>query len=1017
MPAKKKTPDGPLSTQPQDKARSHPTTAVPTGDCGIADQPEAAAAEEIDDREAPQAPRFPIVGIGASAGGLEALQEFFGHTPAETGVGFVVVTHQHPGHVSLLPNLLAKSTSMPVLEAEDGTEVKPNHVYVGVPGGLLAITGGVLRRLDADSTCAPHLPIDYFFRSLAEDQHEHAICIVLSGTGADGTLGTRAIKAESGMAMVQEPPSAKYAGMPSSAMATGLADYILSAADMPGQLVAYTKGPYLKNRVAAAPTAAFPKEPLQRILALLRARTGHDFASYKMNTIRRRIERRMNVHQIKEAPEYVRYLQDNPHEIDMLFSELLISVTSFFRDPAAFEVLAEKALPDLLGSRSDGHTLRVWIPGCASGEEAYSIAIILHECMAKMKPRFDVQIFGTDLDAHAIEAARAGVYAAGITANVSPERLERYFVREDNTYRIRKEIREMLVFAPQNVIKDPPFTKLDLIVCRNVLIYLDADLQRRLLPVFHYAMRPGGLLFLGPSESIGGYADLFEPLNNQWKIFRRKETASPVYPIMEMPAGPKAAAAAAAREAFAPVKPSHTIAHIERLLLGRFAPTTLVVDQRGTIVYIHGRTGAYLEPSEGQPRNNLLEMARHGLLRPLTAALRQAAIERREIVRENVRVKTNGDYMQVNFSVARIEEPEPIRGLLMVTIFPSPGNPPPGNPPASEAAASPAAPVRKAEDQPTRVDELEHELQFTKESLQTTIEELETSNEELKSINEELQSTNEELQSTNEELETSKEEMQSLNEELSTVNTELEAKVDELSRATDDMQNLLNSTQVATIFLDSQFNVKHYTDTAKDLFNLIQSDIGRPLSHLTSNLEYDRLIDDCRQVLRSLVPKEVEVHARNGAWHLMRIMPYRTAENVIDGVVITSVNVTPMRRAKQDAEAVSECFSDIVQAAQNPMAVLDDQCRVIAGNAAFNRLCGVGEKAAAGKTVRELSERRLDFSPVSQALEDLAAKKIDTAEGEAKYREPRAAPAKLRFAARRLDGFIGAMRIVLALTD
>ena len=420
MSAKKRQETERFSTRPHGRVVKQQPSGQAKNDLDVVEQPKAAATvDNVENGETPQTPRFPIVGIGASAGGLEALQEFFSHTPADTGIGFVVVTHQHPGHVSLLPDLLARVSSMPVVEAVDGTLVEPNHVYVGVPGGLLVISGGMLRRLDAESASAPHLPIDYFFRSLAEDQREHAICIVLSGTGADGTLGMRAIKAESGMAMVQEPPSAKYTGMPSSAMATGLADYILSAADMPGQLVAYARGPYLKNRTATLPAAAFPKEPLQRILSLLRGRTSHDFASYKMNTIRRRIERRMNVHQIKEPQEYVRYLQENPHEIDMLFSELLISVTSFFRDPQAFEALAEKALPTLLATRSDEHALRVWVPGCASGEEAYSIAILLHECMTKMKTRFEVQIFGTDLDSHAIDAARAGVYAAGISADVS----------------------------------------------------------------------------------------------------------------------------------------------------------------------------------------------------------------------------------------------------------------------------------------------------------------------------------------------------------------------------------------------------------------------------------------------------------------------------------------------------------------------------------------------------------------------------------------------------------------------
>ena len=432
-----------------------------------------------------------------------------------------------------------------------------------------------------------------------------------------------------------------------------------------------------------------------------------------------------------------------------------------------------------------------------------------------------------------------------------------------------------------------------------------------------------------------------------------------------------------------------------------------MVDERGTIVYIHGRTGAYLEPTQGQPHNNILEMARHGLLRPLTAALRQAAIERREIVRENIRVKSNGDYTNVNFSVTRIEDPEPIRGLLLVTITPTQAAPSP----------TPTQQGEKADDHITRADELEHQLQYTKESLQTTIEELETSNEELKSTNEELQSTNEELQSTNEELETSKEEMQSLNEELSTVNTELQAKVDELSRATDDMQNLLNNTQVATIFLDSQFNIKRYTDPAKELFNLIPSDVGRPLSHLTSNLEYEGLIDDCREVLRTLAPKEVEVHVRNGAWHLMRILPYRTAENVTDGIVVTFVNLSPVREAVREKEAVCRCFRDIVQTAHDPMAVLDKQLRVVASNGAFNRLCGVAGKDVAGKTIRELAERHLNFSPLGEALQNLIAKKVDTANGETTCQSSQAVPARLKFSVRRLDRIAGPTQIVLALTD
>jgi two-component system CheB/CheR fusion protein len=441
-----------------------------------------------------------------------------------------------------------------------------------------------------------------------------------------------------------------------------------------------------------------------------------------------------------------------------------------------------------------------------------------------------------------------GLYSGGITADVSKERLERFFTFDDNVYRVCKEVRDMLVFALQNVIKDPPFTKLDLVVCRNLLIYLDVELQRRLLPIFHYALRPGGILFLGPSESIGGYGELFEPIDGKWKIFRRRETAANVHPALELPAVPAQprVEGAAPRGRPPALKQPQTITQIERLLLSRFAPVSVVCDERGNIVYIHGRSGSYLEPAEGQPRHNLLEMARHGLARPLAAALRQAVAQKKDVTREQVRVKTNGDFSHVRLSVSRIEEPESIRGLLLVTIDPA------------VAAAPPPAPApggQPEEAPPGRTDEVEEELRFVKESLQTTIEELETSNEELKSTNEELQSTNEELQSTNEELETSKEEMQSLNEELSTVNVELQAKVDELSRATDDMQNLLNSTQVATVFLDNQLVLKRYTEQAKELINLIPTDVGRPLSDVTANFDYPRLIDDCREVLRTLVAK------------------------------------------------------------------------------------------------------------------------------------------------------------------
>jgi two-component system CheB/CheR fusion protein len=821
---------------------------------------------------------------------LEALEELFSAMPADTGMAFVVVMHLHPGHTSMLPELLAKNTDVKVVEAADGMKLERNHIYICPSGGQFDLLNGTLHRMGADKPESPHLPIDHFFRSLAQDQKERAVGIILSGTGTDGTLGLKAIKAESGMVMVQEVQTAKYSGMPTSAIATGLVDYILPPKSMPHRLVAYTGGPYL----LAAPTEGdVALEPLQKIFVVLRTRTGHDFSNYKSTTIRRRIERRMNVHGIKGPGNYVRFLQENPHEVDILFKELLISVTSFFRDPEAFEALAKDFLPELLRSRPDNHVIRIWVPGCATGEEVYSIAILMREAIEASKRPFEVQIFGTDLDSEAIDMARSGQYPDGITLDCSEKRIERYFMREDNGYRVRKDIREMTVFAVQNVIKDPPFTKVDLISCRNLLIYLNSDLQRKLLPLFHYAIRPGGLLLLGPSETVGPCTDLFDLADKKWKIFRRKESPLASRAVMDFPITMTKLAddrtVAIARQP----RGGGITSLVERLLLSRFSPASAVVNDRGDVIFIHGRTGQYLEPTAGTPRNNIHEMAREGLQFDLAAAMRQAATQTGEVLREGVRVRTNGDFSYIDLSVTRLTEPETLRGLFLVTFRPC------LNPAESKKSKGHATKGEKS----VRANELEEELQFTKESLQTTIEELETSNEELKSTNEELQSTNEELQNTNEELETSKEEMQSLNEELTTVNAELQSKVDELSRANDDMQNLLNSTEIATIFLDRDLNIKRFTEQARRLVNLIQTDVGRPLFDLASTLNYNQLVPDCKEVLRSLVFKQAEVQCRDGKWFLMRIMPYRTADNVIDGLVLTFVDVNRVKKAEEELKA------------------------------------------------------------------------------------------------------------------
>ena len=906
---------------------------------------------------APSAPKpFPIVGLGASAGGLEALEKFFAHVPPDCGLAFVVVTHLHPGHISLLPELLGKCTQLRVVATTDGMVVEPNTVYMSLPNGYLAMLHGRLHLMKPDESGLLRLPIDYFFRSLAEDRKELAVGIVLSGTGTDGTLGLKAIKGAAGMTMAQEPDSAKYSGMPSSAIATGLMDYILPVERLPQQLVACTQGPYLATTGHEPDGEEALSKPMQKILVLLRARAGHDFSTYKINTIRRRIERRINVHQLQGPLQYLPFLSKNPHELDLLFKELLIGVTNFFRDAAAFGVLEKSVVPKLLAAQAENNPVRIWVAGCSTGEEAYSLAILLQEGMDKRKKHFPVQIFATDLDSEAINNARAGRYPEGIARDVHPQRLARFFNKVDGGYRIKTEIREMVIFAPQNVLKDPPFTKLDLVTCRNLLIYFKTAAQERLLALFHYALKPGGILFLGSSESLTGLSDHFTVMNKKWKIFARKDAVTvQTLPAEFTPTPAKAKADSGGTTDI--VERSHKpllSTMLEKSLLARFAPASVIVNDRSDILYIHGRTGDYLEPATGSPRLNILEMAREGLRLELSSALRRAATQKGEVVHENVRVKTNGHYSSVRLTVIQLTDPESVRGLLLVTF---------------EIEAAAKLPVRarttsrgtKVSSLPGRVPELERALKFTKESLQSTVEALQTSNEELKSSNEELQSTNEELQSTNEEMETSKEELQSLNEELQTVNAQLQGKLEDLAQANDDIQNLLNSTNIATIFLDQKLNIKRFTAEATKLVKLIPSDIGRPIGDLASNLHYDGLAIDAAEVLRKLGSKEKDVLTRDGEWRQVRIQPYRTTENVIDGLCITFININ---RLKSVAE-------NIVATIREPLIVLDEKLCVASANPAFYRKFKTSAREVESRLIYQLGNGQWNIPMLRKLLEEI----------------------------------------------
>jgi len=910
-------------------------------------------------------PGFLIVGIGASAGGLEAMEEFFRHMPPGSGMAFVVVSHQHAGHVSLLPSLLSKCTAMPVVEATDGMAVEANRVYLAPGGNSLAILHGTLHLMELPSQERVPLPIDYFFRSLAEDHKQRAVGIILSGTGTDGTLGLRAIKAESGLTIAQEPQSAKYQGMPRSAIAAGVVDVVQPASQLAEPLHAYA-------RSLTRPTRPLPEREaaptLHKIFILLRDRTGIDFALYKENTIHRRLERRMHVNQIETLPRYFRFVLANPHELDTLCQELFIGVTNFFRDPQAFEALVQKGLPGLVDGKPEGATLRVWVPGCSTGEEAYSLAILIREYLTQRQSRLIVQIFASDADSRAIEMARTGLYPVGISGDITPERLRRFFTHEDSSYRVKKEIRDLVVFATHNVLTDAPFTKLDLLSCRNLLIYLETKAQRTLLPLFHYALKPGGILFLGSSETIGGFERLFSSIDRKWKLFRRTAEAGSLPHLEWFPGGliTGTTEIQADSEASLPVTHPTPIPNlIQQLLVSRYAPPAVVVNRRGEVVYIHGHVGAYLEPPPGEPTHQLIEMAREGLQHDLALALHQAASKEDDVVRHDVRVKASGGVILVNVNVKRITEPEVLQGLFLVTF---------DQVRAGKPAAQKGAPARASAPKKNEEAGLKRELEFTKQRLHQTIEALQTSNEELKSTNEELQSTNEELQSTNEELETTKEELQSLNEELVTVNAELQGKLDALSDAHDDLQNLLNSTEVATIFLDNELRIKRFTAEAKRVSNLMAIDVGRPWSDIVSKLVYDRLLEDAQDVLRTLVVKEREVQATDGSWFFLRILPYRTAKNIIDGLVLTFLDITKLKEAERAIQAARGLAASIVETVREPLLVLDEQLRVVSANPAFYRAFQVAPREVEQQLLYHLCHGAWNIPALRQLLEEILPK-------------------------------------------
>lgn len=885
-------------------------------------------------------PNFPIVGIGASAGGLSAFKSFFSHMPDDSNMAFVLVPHLDPTHQSMMVELLTKQTDMPVCEVIDKMPVKANHVYIIPPGRYLKIHNCKLQLTSPPKTRGTETAIDNFLRSLAQDQEECAIGIILSGTGSHGTLGLQAIKAHGGMTMVQDPDTAEYDSMPQNAINTDCIDYILPPQEMPEVLIQYTQHSYVRSAWEPSSLAEEEQNQLNRILALLRARIKYDFRCYRKNMLLRRVQRRMGLNHVDQLAEYLELLRNNADEVDRLYRDLLISVTGFFRDTEAYQLLEQRVIPQLIEHSGSDAPVRVWIPGCATGEEAYSIAMLLIEQFSAAHKQPNIQIYATDIDENALDFARQGIYPESIAADIPAKRLAQFFIPINDHYQVNKQLRESVVFAAQNLISDAPFSKLDLISCRNLLIYLDPEVQRKVMSLFHFALHEDGFLFLGSSETVGRQVDMFEKVSKKWRLFRRigptrRDMIN--FPIVSTYKHrgllqPLTASGKDRKVNFAELT--------QRQLLEDYGPASALINRKYEVLYFYGATGDFLEPPTGEPTRDLIAMARQGLRTKLRAACHRVMRDKQPLTDSSIRLKRNNEWLPCTITVKPVNDSKQAEGLLLVTF----------QIPENTSLAGSEKIEHKVEEEPSLVSQLEYELKSTREDLQSTIEEMESSNEELKASNEEIMSMNEELQSANEELETSKEELQSLNEELSTVNNQLQDKVEELDSANNDMINLLNSTDIATLFLDNELHIKQFTPATGKLLKLISSDTGRDISTFATDFTGADLLEDARRVLEKLSPVENEIHTGDGHDYLRRCLPYRTPDNRIEGVVITFVDITERVRS----EAQSRRLATLMRDSNDAITVQDFDGQIITWNRGAEQMYGYTENEALKMNVCDL---------------------------------------------------------------
>lgn len=839
-----------------------------------------------------------VVGLGASAGGIQALKEFFAQVPADSGIGYVVILHMSPEHESRLAEILQVTSAIPVTQVTKREKIEPNHVYVVPPTQNLAMADGHVTLKDKISPEERRSPVDLFFRTLAETREDRAISVILSGTGANGSMGLKRIKEYGGVSFVQDPSEAQYNDMPRNAIATGLVDHVLPVAEIPAKIISYKK--HLGKVQLPDVSEDAPKteeQGLSEIFLQLRIRTGHDFSNYKRGTIVRRIERRLGLRELSDLRAYANYLREYPAEVQALMKDLLISVTNFFRDAESIEALAKNVIPKIFAEKDAEESVRIWVAGCATGEEAYSIAILFSEYLTRHDRVPNIQIFATDLDDDAIAIAREGFYRDSEVADISPERLRRFFNREGNGYRVRREIRESILFAIHNVIKDPPFSHLDFVSCRNLLIYLNRTAQARALEIFHFALNPSGYLLLGASESAEGAGDLFVAEDKDHRIFRGRPVPTRSLPIPDItfraaiPVTVEKPQTAEQQRAVERL----SFADLHQRLLEQYAPPSLIVNEQYDIVHLSDRAGRYLQITGGDPSHNLMKVIRPELRLELRTALYQAVHDRINVEVRDLRVATDDSLQTINIMIRPVLRDDDLKRGFLLVLF------------EDAMRAEPRTVVDKIPpiDEPI-ARRLEEELIHSRDQLRSTIEQYEIQQEELRASNEELLAMNEELRSAAEELETSKEELQSVNEELSTVNQELKVKIDELSLANNNFANLMNSTNIGTIFLDRQFQVRQFTPAITETFNLIGTDIGRPLADITHKLTERNLLLDLKDVLDNLRTIEREVTTVDGRSFIMRLLPYRTVENKIDGIIITFVDVSQLSNATADLRKAGE---------------------------------------------------------------------------------------------------------------